>query len=419
MSKIMVTGGTPLVGEIQVKGAKNAALPILAATLLAKEPVYLYGCPRLSDVENMIALMRSLGCSIRWEEDVLFVDTRSAQQHEMPDHLLKAIRSSIFLLGPMVARFQKATAKFPGGCEIGLRPIDLHIAALKMLGVTINEEKGTLYCSSKGLHGAQIHLDYPSVGATENAMMAAVAAKGDTEIHNAAREPEIIDLQGFLNSLGYRVDGAGTSSIHIVGGRVAGGAKYHIMPDRIVAGTYLCAAALTRGDVAVKGVEAEYLVSVLHKLRECGCKVMTGERYIRVQGPDRPKEIKRLETSPYPGFPTDMQAQMFAVCTAAEGTSMIVENVFENRFKHAAELARMGAECSVSDRTAVIRGVERLYGTDVSAWDLRGGAALILAGLRAQGETIVSNPAYIDRGYESIERDLVSLGADVRRINEE
>lgn len=415
MSQIIICGGPPLRGELYAPGAKNAALPILAATLLAKEPVRLIGCPHLSDVENMVALLRSLGCAIRYEEDALYVDASAAQCHEMPEHLLKAIRSSIFLLGPMIARFGRATATFPGGCDIGQRPIDLHIAALRALGVKIEEECGTLHCDGREITGAHIQLDYPSVGATENAMMAAVAAKGETQIHNAAREPEIVDLQGFLNKLGCAVTGAGSSNITIKGGCTQQRTEHSILKDRIVAGTYLCGAAITGGDVLIRDIAREHLGSVLSKLKECGCTVYTDAAGIRVKGPQRLREMKRVETMPYPGFPTDMQAQIFALCTVAEGTSVIVENVFESRFKHAAELARMGADCTVSGRVAVIRGVKRLTGARVNAWDLRGGAAMILAGLAAEGETAVRHLAHIDRGYESIERDFLALGATIKR----
>lgn len=415
MSHILVAGGSPLRGELVVPGAKNAALPIIAASLLSMYPVRLLNCPRLNDVDNMIALMRALGCAVYWEDTALVIDPICAQCHELPEHLSKALRSSIFLLGPMIAKFKRAVAAFPGGCDIGVRPIDLHISALRALGAEIQEEYGTIHCDGKALHGAHIHLDYPSVGATENAMMAAVAAQGETIIHNAAREPEIVDLQAFLRKLGYAVFGAGSSEIYVHGG--AGGLQcvHSISADRIVAGTYLCGAAITGGDVTMKGILPEQLGSVMNKLDECGCVVQTGADYIRVIGPDRPDKIKRIETMPHPGFPTDMQAQFFTLCSIAKGTSMIVENVFENRFRHAGELACMGGESSINGRTAVIHGVQRLTGANVMARDLRGGAALILAGLRAEGETKVFGVEHIDRGYECIERDLAALQATIRR----
>ncbi len=418
MSRIIVAGGSPLCGELYAPGAKNAALPILAAALLAQHPVRLTDCPRLSDVYNMIELLRALGCTISWEENVLTIDPRDAQCHELPEHLSKSLRSSIFLLGPMVGKFGRAIATFPGGCDIGLRPIDLHITALGALGVEIEESFGTIHCMGGNLVGAHIHLDYPSVGATENAMMAAVSASGETVIQNAAREPEIVDLQNFLCKLGFSVRGAGSSAIYIEGGCNPKPAEHRIMADRIVTGTYLCAAAITGGDVCIRGIAPEHLGCVISKLREAGCEVQIGASYLRVIGPKRPRELKRVETLPHPGFPTDMQAQIFALCTVAEGTSIIVENVFESRFKHASELTRMGAESSVNGRIAVIRGVKRLTGANVDARDLRGGAALILAGLRAEGETVVHGAEHVDRGYERIERDLAALGARITRQEE-
>ncbi|HOF94070.1 MAG TPA: UDP-N-acetylglucosamine 1-carboxyvinyltransferase [Clostridia bacterium] len=415
MSRIVVTGGLPLCGELNAPGAKNAALPILAACLLAHHPVRLLGCPKLTDVANMVELLRTLGCSVNWDGDVLNIDSRSAQCHEMPEHLSKALRSSIFLLGPMIGKFKRAVANFPGGCDIGVRPIDLHIAALNALGVSIEESHGSIICEGSNLKGAAIHLDYPSVGATENAIMAAVAAKGETTIQNAAREPEIVHLQEFLCKLGYTVNGAGSSTIYIKGGCIPKAAEHHIMADRIVAGTYLCAAAITAGDITMRGIVPEQLGSIVGKLKECGCEVITEVESIRAKGPKRPRELKRVETMPYPGFPTDMQAQIFALCTIADGTSMIVENVFENRFRHASELARMGAESCINGRIAVIRGVKTLTGTRVDAKDLRGGAALVLAGLRAEGETEVCGAEHISRGYEAIETALSSLGAKIRR----
>lgn len=418
MSLINVAGGPPLHGELTVPGAKNAALPIIAASLLAKHPVRLLNCPHLSDVENMIALMRALGCAIHWEGETLVINPAGAQCHELPEDLSKALRSSIFLLGPMIAKFRSAIAMLPGGCDIGVRPIDLHISALGALGVRIQEEHGTIYCDGRELRGAHIHLDYPSVGATENAMMAAVAAQGETIIQNAAQEPEIVDLQAFLCKMGYKVYGAGSTAIHVHGGQGLLPCEHRICADRIVAGTYLCGAAITGGDVTMKGIGPEQLGSVMNKLRECGCKVEAEENYIRAKGPNRPYAIKKIETMPHPGFPTDLQAQFFALCSVAEGTSMIVENIFENRFRHAGELACMGGDSSINGRTAVIRGVRRLSGANVIARDLRGGAALVLAGLRAEGETKILGVEHIDRGYECIERDLTALQATICRVDE-
>lgn len=408
-------GETRLRGSIQVPGAKNAVLPILAASLLTDETVTLHGCPCLSDVNNMLLILRTLGVRAEWVGRDLVINAAGADCCRMPAHLSKEIRSSIFMLGPLLARFGCAHCTFPGGCEIGHRPIDLHLKGLAALNVRIVEEYGNIVCEGEQLVGNTVHLDYPSVGATENLMMAAVAAQGDTYIQNAAREPEILDLQEFLNALGCNVMGAGTSTIRIIGGGKRHGAQYRIMPDRIVAGTLLAAAAITGGEVDLLGARADNISSVIAKLRETGAEIRVIGDTISIKGPRRPRECKLVETLPYPGFPTDMQAQMLALCTVGEGTSIIVENVFENRFKHAAELVRMGADITVKDRAAIVRGVRDLMGTQVIAKDLRGGAALCLAGLRAIGKTVVYNAEHIDRGYERIEDMLGALGADVRR----
>jgi len=419
VSSFVVNGGRRLEGTLIVSGAKNAVLPILAATLLLDRPVCLLNCPHLADVDNMMEILRTLGCKAQWEGEALVVDASKADCCCMPERLSKELRSSIFLLGPLLARFGCAIAAYPGGCEIGMRPIDLHLFGLRALHAGIQEEYGRICCDGKNLQGATIHLDYPSVGATENIMMAAVAAKGETVITNAAREPEIIDLQQFLVQAGFSVSGAGTSQIRIRGRKCAcKDVTYRIMPDRIAAGTYLCAAAMTGGEIVLQQAAPEDMDSILAKLRESGCRVETcrDKIWLRANGPLR--EISRLETLPHPGFPTDMQAPIFALCTVAQGTSVIIENVFENRFKHAAELARMGAVSTIRDRTAVIRGVPRLSGAQVQAWDLRGGAALVLAGLCAQGKTVVHGAEYIDRGYEKMEEQLKKLGADITRQTE-
>lgn len=418
MSKLVIIGGTPLNGTLKVPGAKNAVLPILAATLLSEKPVRLLNCPRLADVRNMLQILRKIGCKADWEGDVLCIDPSDASCHVMPEQLSKELRSSIFLLGPVLSRLKKAVVTYPGGCEIGNRPIDLHLSGLAALNVSIRESHGNIFCDGTNMKGAAIHLDYPSVGATENVMMAAVKATGSTVINNAAREPEIVDLQNFLNTMGYCVRGAGSSTIHVQCAKAFDcETEYTIMPDRIDAGTFLCAAAMTRGDIELHNVVIEHVSGVLSKLSECGCHITTGKDTVRIKGPKHPNEIARIETLPYPGFPTDMQAQMFALCSVAKGTSTIIENVFENRFKHAAELARMGAVCMVKDRTAVIRGT-KLMGAQVTARDLRGGAALVLAGLCAEGCTQVDCAEFIDRGYEAFEQRLAHLGANIYRQTE-
>lgn len=416
MARFIVSGGNPLHGSLRVSGAKNAALPILAASLLSGAPIALAECPELKDVENMLSILSALGVSWERQGEIVHIDASQANSFVMPHRTSKELRSSIFTLGPLLGRFQKAVCTYPGGCEIGHRPIDLHLKGLSMLGVEITEEHGQIICDGQNMHGAEIHLDYPSVGATENIIMGAVRAKGTTVIRNAAREPEIVDLQKFLCAMGFQVSGAGTSDVRITGTEEPAKAVTHsIIPDRIVAGTLLCAAAVTAGELTLQNVRPEHMASIIAKLREAGCTVLCGEHSICVKAPERLKEIKLIETLPYPGFPTDMQAQFFALCTVAEGTSVVVENVFEGRFKHASELARMGAVFTQKDRTAVIRGVKRLAGTQVYARDLRGGAALTIAGLAALGETTVMNAELIDRGYEGMERMLTTLGARIRR----
>ena len=413
MGKLKITGGTPLTGEITVSGSKNAILPILAGALLTQGNILIKNCPRYLDVINMVSILEVLGCEVEWEGSRLSLHCGNADKWEMPERLAKELRSSIFMLGPVIGRFHKAKFTYPGGCEIGQRPIDLHLKGLRALKVDIKEEYGFIHCDGAQLEGGEIHLDYPSVGATENIMMAAVLAKGTTRILNAAREPEILNLQQFLNAMGARVKGAGSSTIEIIGVKSLHDAEFTIMPDRIVAGTYMVGAAITGGDLLIHNVCREHIQSVSSKLMEAGCQIQFEKTSAWVRGPKRPREMHLLETLPYPGFPTDMQAQMFALATIADGTSIIVENVFENRFKHAVELARMGANVTIKDRTAVIRGVERLSGAQVAARDLRGGAALVLAGLVADGETEVENTEYIARGYEDLGGALKSLGAQI------
>lgn len=418
MANLIVDGGYPLDGCCRICGAKNAVLPILAASLMTTRPVRLYDCPALTDVRNMADILKTLGCKILHNGNVMDIDASGVNGYELPEHLSKELRSSIFMLGSVLGRFGQAVATYPGGCEIGNRPIDLHLKGLSALGVHIQEEGGRIYCDGHSLTGADIHLDYPSVGATENIMMAAVSAKGETVIRNAAREPEIIDLQRFLTAAGFWVHGAGSSTIIIAGGYRPRDVTFTIMPDRIVAGTLLVAAAISRGTVTLENVVAEHLSGTVSKLTEAGCAIrFPDEDTVLLKAPLRPKELKLVETLPHPGFPTDMQAQIFALCSVAEGTSMIVENVFENRFKHAQELMRMGADNTIKGRTAVIRGVQRLTGAKVTAWDLRGGAALVLAGLAAEGYTVVSDAAHIDRGYERLETMLSALGAHITREN--
>ncbi len=415
MESFVIQGGRRLEGTVRVDGAKNAALPILAACVLTQETVQLHHVPQISDVSRMVDILRILGCNVLVDGHDMRLDASHISQTEMPDQLSKQIRSSIFLLGPILSRFRRATVTYPGGCEIGLRPIDLHLAGLKSLGVEIREEGGVIHCDGTRMHSGEIHLDYPSVGATENIMMAAVLLPGESVIHNAAREPEIVDLAGFINAMGGRVHGAGSAVMTIEGVKALHGTQWQPMPDRIVAGTLLAAGAITGGQVELTQAPVTALHAINAKLREMGCDVREEGNRVMLQAPQRLTAFAQLQTQPYPGFPTDMQVQMLALLSVAEGTGVIVENVFENRFTHAGDLNRMGARILCSGRTAVVRGVEELYGARVTARDLRGGAALVLAGLKAQGETQVDGAELVERGYERLENQLNALGAQVRR----
>ncbi len=414
MGVFRISGGKPIGGTAYINGAKNAMLPILAASLLTEEPIILEGCAALSDVDNMLRILNILGCRTRMQNDMIYVDASRASGWEMPEHLSKLIRSSIFMMGPILGRFRKATVTYPGGCEIGLRPIDLHLKGLRALGVKIREAHGMIYCDGTHLQGGEIVLDFPSVGATENVMMAAVLAKGKTIICNAAREPEIYDLQQFINAMGGRVSGAGSSTIVIDGVETLHAVRYRPMPDRIVAGTLLIAAAMTGGELLLKNARCGDLDALIDKLRTAGCEIESADMQVALKAPKRLKAID-ISTQPFPGFPTDMQAQIMAMCCVAEGTSIIVENVFENRFAHAAQLIRMGADITINHRSAVVRG-GRLTGARVCAKDLRGGAALVLAGLSAEGITEVEEIALIDRGYAAFDKMLSAVGADITRV---
>ena len=409
-----ITGGKRLSGRAAIPAAKNAVLPLLAACLLTDERVELENCPLLQDIENMRRILEKLGCRTARAGRSLTVWPAGANSHEMPDALSKTLRSSIFMMGPLLGRFRRAAVTYPGGCEIGLRPIDLHLKGLRALGVDIREAHGRIDCDGTRMHAADVLLDFPSVGATENIMMAAVLTPGETTIRNAAREPEIGDLQAFVNAMGGQVSGAGSGIVRVKGVKELGGARHRPIPDRITAGTLLCAAAMTGGAITLEGARADCMDAVLSKLRETGCHVEEAEEGLRLEAPPRLKAAD-VSTQPYPGFPTDMQAQMMALCCVAEGTSILVENVFENRFNHASQLMRMGADITIHHRTAVVRG-GRLTGARVQARDLRAGAALVLAALAADGVTEVENVALIDRGYEKLEDTLTALGAQIRRL---
>jgi len=415
MEKFVVTGEVQLDGRVRVNGAKNATLPIMAATLLCSGVSVIHGVPNLRDIRMMQDIMTLLGAKIHREDSSLVIDTSNVSKVEIPEHLMREMRASVFLMGPLLGRFRKVRLYYPGGCAIGPRPINLHIKALERIGAAVRDNCGFIEAEAAELAGGEIHFDFPSVGATENAMMAASVAGGTTIIRNAAREPEVIDLQKMLNGMGADIAGAGTDTIRIHGVKRLTPVEHHVIPDRIEAGTFMLAGAITGGDIVVENIIPEQLSAVTDKLQEIGVRITSGINYIRVKAGDlRGVDIKTL---PYPGFATDLQAPMLAMLTVAKGTSIITETIFENRFKHVDELTRMGAKIKVEGRTAIIRGVPKLTGAIVAALDLRAGAALVLAALAAEGISEIENVLHIDRGYEGLERKLQSLGANIVRCN--
>ena len=416
MEKYIVEGGRPLYGHIEIQSAKNAVLPLLAASVLTDETVVIHKCPRIRDVLNMIGILEELGCSTRFDGDDLYIDSSAAANHEIPAALAKELRSSVFMLGSVIARFGRARIAYPGGCDIGLRPIDLHLSGLRRLGVAIAEDGGYIDCVCEKPCGAEVLLDCPSVGATENLILASARAEGTTVIRNAAREPEIVDLQNFINRMGGKVKGAGGAVVVVEGVRKLHGAAYTPMPDRIEAGTFLIAAAMCGGKLAIGNANADHIASLLHKLREISCKIRVQDDKIYIECGGKRLSPKLVETLPYPGFPTDLQAPMTALACICDGATVIVENLFETRFKHVPELIRMGADITVRGRTALVRGVRSLKGADVIAGDLRGGAALTLAAISAEGESTVTDLGYIDRGYSEFEYKLRGAGARIRRV---
>lgn len=419
MSKLVINGGYPLCGVVRIQGAKNSVLPIMAAALLAEDECVIENVPDISDLHSAIEILSALGAQTTLYENKIVIDSRYAKGFEIPDTLMRKMRSSIMFLGAILSVSKRAKVSFPGGCEIGNRPIDLHISALKKMNVTIHDTFGYIDCETKGLLGANITLSFPSVGATENIMLAAVKADGVTVINNAAKEPEITDLQDFLNVMGGRVSGAGTSVITISGVKRLHGARYKIIPDRIVASTYLCAVAATRGNALFKNVDTQHLSVVLSLLRDAGCKIDEYHDSVSIECDkiNHVDTVNLIRTMPYPGFPTDAGPPFVSLMALATGSTVFVETIFENRFKYIGELLRMGANIKVEGRVAVVEGVNRLYGTSVEAYDLRGGAALCVAGLAAEGETEILNAGYIERGYEHIDRDLQELGGKIELID--
>lgn len=415
MSIWHIYGGNRLTGSTRVQGAKNAVLPIMAASVLSGGETVLHNVPDLRDVTTTLRILQHLGCTAVRDVDTVRIDSRGMHCDFIPHALMRELRSSVIFLGAILARCKEATICYPGGCELGPRPIDLHLSALSALGAEIRETGGELKCRGGTLLGSDVYLPMPSVGATENALLCACGADGVTTIYNAAREPEIVDLQNFINAMGGNVRGAGGSIITVEGRRALHGGTYRIIADRIVGATYLCAAACCGGEVRLRGVDTRPLSTVSGALSEAGCTVKSGEDDVFLQSDGSLRSIRPVRTAPYPGFPTDAQPVLMAALLKSAGSTVFVENIFENRYRHVDELARMGAEVRVAGRVAVVTGREHLHGARVKCTDLRAGAALVIAGLQADGLTRISRIEHIDRGYESIERDLGVLGAHVRR----
>ncbi|HPE04532.1 MAG TPA: UDP-N-acetylglucosamine 1-carboxyvinyltransferase [Thauera sp.] len=415
MDKLLIEGGARLSGEIAISGAKNAALPILCAALLSAEPVTFTNVPCLNDIDTLLALLGQMGVRVKREADVVTLDASALDNPVAPYEMVKTMRASILVLGPLVARCGEARVSLPGGCAIGARPVDQHIKGLQAMGAEVRVEHGYVHATVPRLKGARLFTDMVTVTGTENLMMAAALADGETVIENAAREPEVVDLANCLVAMGAQISGAGSDVIRIRGVERLHGATHRIMPDRIETGTYLCAAAVTGGSVRLTGTSSCYLDAVIDKLMDAGCEVVSERDAIRLSAPARLNAVS-LRTAPYPAFPTDMQAQFMAINAVAKGVAMIRETIFENRFMHAVELQRLGADIRIDGNTAVVQGVDTLQGAIVMATDLRASASLVVAGLVAEGETTIERIYHLDRGYERLEEKLAALGAKVRRL---
>ena len=417
MDKLQITGGVPLEGEVRISGAKNATLPILAGALLADDPVIVANVPHLKDVTTTVELLGRMGATVTIDERMrIEVDGSTVKECFAPYELVKTMRASILVLGPLLARFGRADISLPGGCAIGARPVNIHIAGLQAMGADITIEGGYIRARADRLHGARLVLDTVTVTGTENLMMAATLADGETIIENAAREPEVVDLANFLITMGANIQGAGTDKIVIQGVKRLRGTTYDVLPDRIEGGTYLVAGAITAGHVRIKNTRPDHLDAVLAKLEEAGATIGVGDTWIEVDMRGRRPKSVDVRTAPYPAFPTDMQAQFAALNTVASGVGTIIETIFENRFMHMLEMRRLGAEIRLEGNTAIIRGVERLTAAPVMATDLRASASLVLAGLVAEGRTDIERIYHIDRGYEAIEEKLAQLGAQIKRV---
>lgn len=410
-----INGKNKLFGEVKINSAKNAVLPIIAGSILCDKPIVVQNVPRLIDVYKMCEILRFMGSKVIFEENILQIDNSMLNRFELPSALSHELRSSIFMMGPLLAKYKTAVVPYPGGCDIGSRPIDLHISGLKSLNVKIEEEAGLLHCDGRCMKSGFVHLDFPSVGATENILMASVFLKGTTTISNAAKEPEIVDLANFINKMGGKVRGAGTSTIKITGVKKLNPVEYIPIADRIEAGTFLLATSICKGKVTLKKANAEHIFSLIIKMRDLGCQISFDCDNIYVQNNIRLPSISSVDTQPYPGFPTDLQAPLLAFLSTCRGVSVVTENLYENRFSHAFELNKMGAKIITKGRSAIVEGVEELSGSEVNAHDLRAGAGLVIAGLNARGKTLIKGVEFIDRGYYQFEEKLRLLGGDIQR----
>ena len=413
MKSYIIEGGKKLEGTVKISGSKNASLPILAATILSEKTNKLYNVPQIKDTKTTLEILKLLGCKIKQNSGKIEINSKHITKTEIPEHLMREMRSTVIMAGALLGRFKEVTFSYPGGCDIGSRPIDLHINAFKKLGVEITEEAGFIKCKANKIIGTNIDLDFPSVGATENIILATVLSTGTTTINNAAMEPEIIDMVQFLKKMGAKIQGEGTNQIIIDGVEKLSGVSYNIMPDRIEAGTILCAVAATGGNVILDNVMPEHLTAVINKLEETGCKIEINNKKITLNAPRKLKSID-IKTMTYPGFPTDLQQIFATMLVKASGTSIIVENIFESRYKYISELRKMGAKVTVEGKTAIIKGARKINATTVVCTDLRGGAALVIAGLMAKGKSRVENIGYIQRGYENLENKLGILGAKIK-----
>ena len=415
MAKYIIKGSNKLEGKVKISGSKNAALPIIAASILNAGKTTLYNVPNIHDTQMMFEILKNLGGKVEKKNNKIIIDTSKIKKYEISEDLMRQMRSSVILAGSLIGKYQKAIFSYPGGCDIGTRPIDLHLKGFEKLGINITKNYGNISCICDKIVGEKIDLDFPSVGATENIMLASCLGEGTTQINNAAREPEIIDLQNFLNKMGAKIQGAGSNKIQIQGVKKLNDVSYNIMPDRIETGTFLCAAAMSQGNIIIENTNINHITPIISKLEEANCKLKLEKDKIELKAP---KKLKALEirTMPYPGFPTDMQSIFVSMLTIAKGTSIIVENIFESRYKFTQELIRMGAKITIEGKSAIVKGTRKLYGANVNATDLRGGAALVLAGIVAKGETTIENIEYILRGYENLNKKLENLGVNIKMV---